>query len=59
MVREKEQILGNVKDQFFSFKDAFYRTSDPETVVSILPIKSEFKKVERNEKNKKLVNMSL
>lgn len=59
MVREKEQILGNVKDKFFSFKDAFYRTSDPETVVSILPIKSEFKKVERNEKNKKLVNMSL
>lgn len=59
MIKEKEQILSNVKDKFFCFKDAFYRTSNPETVVSILPIKSEFKKIEKNVKNKKMINIFL
>ncbi len=54
MVDEKDQIINNVKDKIFSFKDAFYRTNDRETISSILPIDQSFSKIQKNDKNRKL-----
>ncbi|MDE6894023.1 MAG: hypothetical protein K2J02_01435 [Malacoplasma sp.] len=55
MTQEKDQIVNNVKDKIFSFKDAFYRTSDRETISSILPIEQSFSKIEKNDKNRKIL----
>ncbi|MDE5767133.1 MAG: hypothetical protein K2H56_01145 [Malacoplasma sp.] len=55
MTQEKDQIINNVKDKIFSFKDAFYRTSDRETISSILPIEQSFSKIEKNDKNRKIL----
>lgn len=59
MIKEKEQIISNVKEKIFSFKDAFYRTSDPETIASIMPSNIKFTKIAGSDKNKKMFSIFL
>lgn len=54
MIKEKDQIMKNVKEKIFSFKDAFYRTGDPETMSAIMPSDVMFTKIAGSDKNKKM-----
>ncbi|MCF0217821.1 MAG: hypothetical protein HUJ42_02125 [Malacoplasma sp.] len=59
MVSEREKIVSNIKENIFLFKDALYKTSNRETVSSILPVVSSFSKVKVNYKNKRIYNFLL
>ena len=55
MIKEKDQIVSNVKEKLFSFKDGFYRSNDPETISSIMPTESHFTKIAGSDKNKRMI----
>lgn len=54
MMENKEIIINNAKDKIFIFKDAFYKSTNSETINGILPKKISFKPTKVNKKNKKI-----
>lgn len=52
MVEQKQVIIDNTKEKIFSFKDAYYKATNPTTVKNILPKKSEHVSQKINIKNK-------
>lgn len=54
MVENKNLIINNTKEKIFSFKDAFYKSTNSSTIQKILPLESEDVRFKINKKNKKI-----